>query len=513
MNEKERLKEIIHILKESNILSGVTPEKFCDVIEKLGPTFIKIGQIMSNRVDIFPKEYCNSLAKLRNSVTPMEFEIVSEILKEEYGNYDEIFSFIDKECLGSASIAQVHRAKLVTGEDVVIKIQRKDIYSRMAMDVKLLKKAISILHLNNIFKIMDLNEVIDQIFNVAKEEMNFEIEASHIEEFNENNKDIVYVRAPHVYSNFVTTKVMVMEDIKGIAIDNTLELKNNGYDLNEIGLKICNNYIKQAISDGFFHADPHSDNIMILDGQIVFIDLGMMGRLTSRNRTLLKKCIKAIVKNDVYEVERNLLDLSVVNGEVNHIKLRRDIESILSKNATVEIKDIDTVMFINEMFNMFQSNNIRLDKNITMLIRGISVIEGALETISPDINLLEVLSNKVKEESIDDIFSKDKAIKLAQELYNSGSSVLKLPIEALKLVTSINRGEVNFGVELNDSSNKVDKLEAMLHQIVIGFLDGSLILGASIVNSVILRNIYICCAFVLSVWLFIKMYIDHINKG
>ena len=123
------------------------------------------------------------------------------------------------------------------------------------------------------------------------------------------------------------------------------------------------------------------------------------------------------------------------------------------------------------------------------------------------------MSNKVKEESIDDIFSKDKAIKLAQELYNSGSSVLKLPNEALKLVTSINRGEVNFGVELNDSSNKVDKLEAMLHQIVIGFLDGSLILGASIVNSVILRNIYICCAFVLSVWLFIKMYIDHINKG
>ena len=144
MNEKERLKEILSVLKDSNILSGVTPEKVYDIISKLGPTFIKLGQIMSNRYDILPKEYCDILAKLRSDVNPMNFLDVKEILEEEYGNIDDVFSSIDEEYLGSASIAQVHRAKLKTGEDVVVKIQRNNIYETMSIDVKLLKKAINI---------------------------------------------------------------------------------------------------------------------------------------------------------------------------------------------------------------------------------------------------------------------------------------------------------------------------------------------------------------------------------
>ena len=164
MNERQRLKEIIGILKDNDILGGINPTKFCTVIEQLGPTFIKIGQIMSNRVDIFPKEYCDELSKLRSSVVPMSFDEVEAILMEEYDDYKEIFKDIDENCIGSASIAQVHRANLITGERVVVKIQRRGIYQRMAMDIKLLKKAISLLHLNYIFKVMDLNEALDQIF-------------------------------------------------------------------------------------------------------------------------------------------------------------------------------------------------------------------------------------------------------------------------------------------------------------------------------------------------------------
>ena len=122
MNEKQRLKEILAILRRNNLLSGITPEKFCTVIEELGPTFIKIGQLMSNRVDILPRDYCNALARLRNNVTPISFEEVLDILKEEYGNYEEIFSNIEEKCIGSASIAQVHRACLIDGVEVVIKV-------------------------------------------------------------------------------------------------------------------------------------------------------------------------------------------------------------------------------------------------------------------------------------------------------------------------------------------------------------------------------------------------------
>ena len=255
MNEKTRFKEIVSILKESDLIGKKSSENLCLTISKLGPTFIKIGQIMSSRYDILPKEYCDELAKLRSNVKPMNFDEVEHILEEELGNTEEIFKEISKTSIGSASMAQVHRAKLITGEDVVIKVQRRNIYETMTMDVRLLKKAISLLHLNSIVKVTDLNAVIDEIYNVAKEEMNFELEARHLEEFRENNIDIAYVTVPKVYKNYVTKRVLVMEYIDGVSLNHKDKLIEQGYDLKEIGLKLSNNYIKQALDDGFFHAD------------------------------------------------------------------------------------------------------------------------------------------------------------------------------------------------------------------------------------------------------------------
>ena len=211
MDEKQRFKEIVSVLKESKLIEGITPQKVCETITKLGPTFIKIGQIMSSRVDIIPQEYCIELVKLRSDVEPMNFNEVKEILQEELGDIDEIFKEISPKSIGSASIAQVHKAILQTGEMVAIKVQRRNVYETMTLDIQLLKKAIKLLHLNKIVKMIDLIDVVDEIYNVAKEEMNFEIEAKHLEEFRENNIDIEYIDVPKAYMNLVTKKVLVME--------------------------------------------------------------------------------------------------------------------------------------------------------------------------------------------------------------------------------------------------------------------------------------------------------------
>lgn len=175
MDKRTRFKEIISILKKNNITSGLTPEKLCSIITELGPTFIKIGQIMSSRYDIFPKEYCDALSQLRANVIPMEYSEVIEILKEQYIDLDETFLSIEKTSIGSASIAQVHKAKLKNGENVAIKVQRKNVYETMTVDVQIIKKIIKLLHINSIVKLIDLNSIIDEMYNVAKEEMNFEI--------------------------------------------------------------------------------------------------------------------------------------------------------------------------------------------------------------------------------------------------------------------------------------------------------------------------------------------------
>lgn len=513
MDEKTRLKEIVSILKNSDLIKGITPEKVCITISNLGPTFIKIGQILSNRYDLLPKEYCDALANLRANVKPMSFDEVSEILEEEYGNINEVFESISKTCIGSASIAQVHKAKLITGEDVVIKVQRKNVYETMTMDVKLLKTAIKILHLNLLIKVINISDVIDEMYNIAKEEMNFLIEVKHLEEFRENNLDTVYIDSPKVYSNLVTKKILVMENVEGININNTEELKNQGYDIEEIGLKLANNYIKQALEDGFFHADPHPDNILVREGKIVFLDLGMMGRLSSRTKELLKKAMKAIVRNDISDIEHILLSMSTITEPVNHVKLRSDIQRILDKNANEDIKNIDIIEFMNSINMMLKENHIKLDKNITLLIRGICVIEGTLEGISPDINLLMVFNNTIKQNTLREVFSEETLINTGKNFINGANSLGMLPNELLNFIRDVNRGETKIDIEMANSDKQVDKLEKMLHQLVIGGLDAAVLLGATMVDNKILRYIYLTFATIFTIWLFIQMAKDHFHKG
>ena len=513
MNEKMRLKEIITILKDSDLISGITPQKLCNTISNLGPTYIKIGQILSSRYDLLPKEYCDALANLRAKVTPMSFEEVSEILKEEYGDINEIFDSISHDCIFSASIAQVHKAKLKNGENVVIKVQRKNVYETMTTDIKLIKKAILLLRLNSLVKVIDLNSVIDEIYYIAKEEMNFQIEAKYLEEFKENNRDIVYVDVPKVYNELVTKKVLVMENIDGINLNNKEALIKQGYDVEEIGLKLANNYIKQALDDGLFHADPHPDNIFVRDGKIIFLDLGMMGRISSRNKKLLKDAMKAIAKNDVNELEHVLLSISTTKEPVNHIKLRSEIQNILDKNVNEDIKNINVMEFMNSVNTVLKENGIKLDKNITLLIRGICVIEGTLEGISPDINLLMVFNNKIKEDSLNEVFSKEMLLNTGRNVVTGANSLSMLPNELLNFIRDINRGETKIDIEMANSAKQVDKLEKMLHQLIIGLLDAAILLGATMVNNKILRYIYLAFAIVFTIWLFIQMAKDHFHKG
>ena len=513
MNEKVRLKEIVSILKESNFLGGITPEKVCKTITKLGPTFIKIGQILASRYDVLPKEYCDALSKLRSNVEPMSFDEVRKILEEELGNIEEIFENISEKSIGSASMAQVHKAKLKTGEIVAVKVQRRNIYETMTMDVKLLKKAIILLHLRLLVKSVDLTSVIDEIYNVAKEEMNFEIEAKHLEEFRENNIDITYVDVPKIYKNFITKKVLVMDFIDGISLNKKVKLEEAGYDIEEIGQKLANNYIKQALDDGFFHADPHQDNIFVYEGKIFYLDLGMMGRISNRYKKLLNSAMKAIVRNDIPEIEHLLLSISTVKGNINHMKLRTEIQQVLDRNVNEDIQNIDIVKFIDSVSTILRKNNIKLDNNITLLIRGICVIEGTLESLTPNINLLAVLSNKIKEDSIKEMFSEEMLVNTGKHLVTGANSLSQLPSELLNLVRDVNRGETKIDIEMANSDKQVDKLEKMLHQLVIGFLDAAVLLGASMVNNEILRWIYLGAAGIFSGWLFTQMIIDHFHKG
>ena len=307
---RTRLKEITSVLHKYGITRGITPQKLRMILEDLGPTYIKIGQIMSLHSDILPKRYCDELMCLRSEVTPMEFPEVKEVIEQAYGcPWNEIFAFISDTPLGSASIAQVHRAELLSGEQVVIKVQRTGIYEIMARDIGLLRKAVKLMPPISLKGMADFDQVLDELWNVTREEMNFLTEASNMEEFARRNADVVYVRTPKLYQEYTTMHVLVMEYIEGPVIDDKEKLLAGGYDLEEIGIKLIDNYIKQVMEDGFFHADPHPGNVKIQDGKIVWIDMGMMGRLTERDKELIGKAIRGIAENDIGMIQEAVMAL------------------------------------------------------------------------------------------------------------------------------------------------------------------------------------------------------------
>lgn len=519
---KKRLLEILEVLKNNNVLEGIDPKKLKKILEELGPTFIKAGQILSNRPDLLPQSYIKELETLRSNVNPMSYQEVLDILRKEYNKkLFQIFLSIDREPLGSASIAQVHKALLKTGEEVVVKVQRPNIKEIMLSDIRILKKAIKILHIQKLFKdIVSFEDVLDELLTTTLEEMNFITEAQHIVEFYESNKDIKYIKAPLVYRNLSTEKVLVMEYISGNNISEVDKLVEKGYDLDEIASKLADNYIYQALDIGYFHADPHPNNIIITEGKIGYIDFGMMGRLNNRNKDLLKKCLFAIFNNDIKEVERILLILGEAQEKINHNKLCNDIERILDKNKTLGLKDINITDFVNELLNMLGNNKIKLPKDITMLVRGIVVLEGTLELVNPNINLMEVFTNRVKHSSLKSYFNKESIEKEVAHSIDSLASLNRLPYDLHNFLKTTTKGDTKVNIEVTDSYKFLDRFEKMVHRIVVCILDVAFIVGASLmVSNGIETNeqrflfyLYIAVGFTFTVWLFLKMYFDKLNR-
>lgn len=511
MNEKaiHRFNEIINILKNSDLSKGMTPKKLVDTIEKLGPTFIKLGQIMSTRVDMLPKEYTDALATLRSNITPIPYKKIESILNKNYKHKDKIFSYINKTPIGAASIAEVHKARLKNGEEIILKIKRPNIDETMNLDIDLFKKAINVLHIDKFVRIMDLNKVLKEIEKTTKEELNFNIEKEHLLKFRKLNKDVPYVYSPNVYDDLCTDEIIAMEYIPGIKINDVDSLKKEGYDLSQIASTLCENYIKCALKDGFFHADPHPDNILIYDNTITYIDMGMMGTLSNKNKMLLNKCINAIVAKDYMDVARILVDMSTKLDEVNMSKLTKDIELILESYGVSNLDNIDVAGFFKDMLNMLKNNHLELNDDVTMLIRGICVIEPVIETLDSKTSLFDVLLRASTQNILDLNNIRGEATKIVRNT----KDLVSIPSEVSSLIKSINNGETKFKVEMSDSYKQVDKLEDLIHEAILGFIDGCLIIAVNMVQNPDLKTFATFLIVFLSIFLILKMLIDFIRKG
>jgi ubiquinone biosynthesis protein len=501
LNSVKRFREIIKVLgfygfgyivdskfkKQSKL-----PENLRKAFEELGPTFIKIGQILSTRPDLLSPGYIVELSKLQDSVPPENIETVNKMFFDEFKiSTANCFEKFYETPLASASISQVHRAILKDGRDVVVKIQRPNIAEKMKLDISILVRIIKLTKARFSDALIDPEEALHEILLITELELDFNNEAKNINTFRDFNKDVTFLYVPYVVCELCSTKVLTMERVTGFKVDDMKQLLANHYDLDDLGKKLALSYLKQMLQDGFFHGDPHPGNIFICEGKICFIDFGIVGSLTNSLKSTLNNMISAVAFNDINKMISALLSIGIKKGYVDRNKLYEDLDYLLVNYLSVSLNNIQISVMISEIFDIAKQNNIRLPRDLLLLIRGLVILEGVIAIIAPDINIADIAIPYVKSNNKFSLLSHLDFNTLLMRSYSFIKDSSRLPSKLIELSDSLISGRAKLQLEHKNLNTPISELNKGINRLVFGLIISSMIIGSStILNSNIGPKLY-----------------------
>ena len=479
-----RVREIISIVRRYDIFHGLTPQSLRQMLEELGPTFVKAGQILSMRSEILPESFTRELAKLRTDVEPMDRETVLQALRDEYDQpLEELFDAIDDQPLGSASVAQVHKAKLVTGELVAIKVQRPHVQETMAQDIAIMRSLAKYVdRCMGDKQFLDMKSVMDELWQSFREETDFLVEARSLEEFRRNNADCAYISCPRPFPALCTRHVVVMDFVQGIPIDQTKQLQEAGYDLGEIGTKLVDNYTKQMIDDGFFHADPHPGNLVVSGGKIVYLDLGIMGRLSSHDRKAMADMVASVAKLDSAGLADGLIRFSISDtSNIDHAHLLQDLDAIVADYGTADLSDLDIAAFVNSLVLMARKNGIELPGTVTMLARSLVTLEGVVDRLMPDASIVGIIERHLRAYASPAQLVRQETEKLTRESVSAAHGMLGAASKADLAMGMLTRGQLRMNLDIAGTEDPLEDIGHIANRLTMSIIVAGLFIGSSVV--------------------------------
>lgn len=515
------------LLRQGNkeVLEKTYAERIRLFIESMGTTFIKLGQIASTRGDLLPPELIKELEKLQSHVAPFPAEVARSTIEESLGaSIDEIFMIFDDEPVGSASIGQVHRAILQSGEDVAVKVQRPNIEGTVRTDLEILRHLAKLLEANLEWaKNYQVTDMIDEFSFALLNELDYTIEARNVERIGKTHANDPNVKIPNIFWDYTTKNVMVMDFIKGIPVNHFDTLDELNIDRSKLAETLAKAIFKQIFEDGYFHGDPHPGNVSVLeDGTLVFLDFGMIGRLTSDLKTNFGSLLISLMKKDASGVVKAIVKMGVVPADVSMKQLNREAEIMRDKYYDVPLSKLNFSDAVNDLFIISNKYKIRLPQDFTILAKTLLTLEGVVSKLDPDFSIMDVAEPFGKSLLFDRYNPKnvienqiDDAQQIALELrdvtanvhqFSKGLKNSNLPIE-IDL-----KGRTQFSKHLDRVINRLSFSIVLLafSIIMVGLIVGSALLGE---GSIIFRIPIIEIAAIFAAGMFIWLMWSIVKSG
>lgn len=456
------------------------PERLRLALEELGPTFIKLGQVLSTRSDLLPPEFQSELAKLQDSAPAVDAGTVRDLIALELGSPpDELFDWFDPEPLASASIGQAHAARLSDGTAVVVKVRRPGIVARVEEDLEILQNlAAQVGRRWELAADYNVTGIAAEFSQTLRTELDYLQEGRHAERFARNFAMEPGIHIPRVFWDTTTSRVLTLERIGGVKVNDLEALEAAGIDRREVANRAAGAAMKMIFEDGFFHADPHPGNLFIEPGgRIGLIDFGMVGEVDEQLREQLGILLVAFARNDPERIASALLNLSVTRRRVDRGQMREDLKSFTALYAGRQLGQIDLAPLVRQMLGLLRNYHLQLPREMALLLKMIVMTEGLGVQLDPEFSLGELIEPYAQQLVLERFSPKAIAKRLGRAGLDAAELGAELPERLRALFDNIDAGGVEVHLRAAELEPLVARVERVGNRLVAGMIAAAFIRG------------------------------------
>jgi predicted unusual protein kinase regulating ubiquinone biosynthesis (AarF/ABC1/UbiB family) len=463
------------------------PEELAADLERMGPIYIKLGQLLSTRNDLLPAEYVEALTRLQDTLHPFSFEEVEKIVQEELGvRLSKGFSFFEAEPLASASLGQVHQAVLRDGRAVVVKIQRPGVRQQIAQDLEVLQEVAEFLdHHTNVGRHMHFQQVLDEFRHDLARELDYEQEAKNLHELSENLKEFESIIVPSPIADYTTGKVLTMDHIRGKKVTSLGPLGHIELDGVHLAEELFQAYLKQILVDGVFHADPHPGNVFVTDDhRIALIDLGMVGRISPVMQEKLLKLLLAVSEGNTDEAGDVALKIGTPSPDFDEQKFRRELTTVINDQQGAKLEDIQVGRAMMNFTHSASENGLEMPSELTMVSKTLLNLDIVGRTLDPKFDPNESIRRNASGIMRKRLLKSISPGNLFNSVIETKEFVQEMPGRINRILDSLAKNEFKVKIDSGEQATFIEGFQKVANRIATGLFLAGLIIGASLMMRV-----------------------------